>query len=128
MNFQEGKEVKLGGGFSGHGYKFDQAEQEAATNKRRMEKLVRGVEANADDDDEVCQCQTITSSDSHFIDNQFRQLYVSVIQSLTIMSLIFQIECQITSLMKSTKRSYEGQEAKKRAAAGGVGANKVGCD
>ena len=48
---QEGKEVKLGGGFGGtSGYKFDDMEQEADDSKKRLEKLSRGGIDHDDDD------------------------------------------------------------------------------
>ncbi|EGT56138.1 hypothetical protein CAEBREN_02977 [Caenorhabditis brenneri] len=50
----EGKEVKLGGkGFEGHGYKYDEGEAEADANKKKMARLVHGMEAGGDDDDDL---------------------------------------------------------------------------
>ncbi|KFD58932.1 hypothetical protein M513_00095 [Trichuris suis] len=66
----EGKTVKQGGGYGGHGYKFDEAEAEAVKSKRSMEKLVHGLQASDDDEEDIDQ--------------------------------------QIQSLMKSTRRVTEG--------------------
>uniref|UniRef100_A0A915DKU4 Uncharacterized protein n=1 Tax=Ditylenchus dipsaci TaxID=166011 RepID=A0A915DKU4_9BILA len=49
----EGHEIHEGsGGFSGSGFKYDNAEDEAEVNKRKMTKLVHGMETAQDDDDE----------------------------------------------------------------------------
>ncbi|VDO94496.1 unnamed protein product [Soboliphyme baturini] len=53
----EGKEVKQGGGYGGHGYKFDEAEAEAVASKRKMEKLVLGLQGSDDDDDDDIEQQ-----------------------------------------------------------------------
>lgn len=39
----EGKKVVQGGGYGGHGYRFDEAEAERVKSKRKMEKLVIGL-------------------------------------------------------------------------------------
>lgn len=52
----EGKEVFVGGGgFSGSGFKYDDAEDEAEVNKRKMTKLVHGMETMEDDDEDIDQ-------------------------------------------------------------------------
>lgn len=57
--------MKLGGGFGGHGFKFDEAEEEAEATKRKMTKLVHGLEAGVEDDDD--EVGIIFISDNHFI-------------------------------------------------------------
>lgn len=43
----EGVEVHAGGGgYSGSGYKYDFAEEEAEINKRKLTKLVHGIEVD----------------------------------------------------------------------------------
>ncbi|RCN46198.1 DEAD/DEAH box helicase, partial [Ancylostoma caninum] len=50
----QGKEVHLGGkGFAGSGYKYDEDEAEAEATKKKMTRLVCGMEHGADDDDEL---------------------------------------------------------------------------
>ncbi|KHJ94807.1 DEAD/DEAH box helicase [Oesophagostomum dentatum] len=50
----QGKEVHLGGkGFAGSGYKYDEDEAEADATKKKMTRLVCGMEHGADDDDEL---------------------------------------------------------------------------
>ncbi|KRX71520.1 putative ATP-dependent RNA helicase DDX46, partial [Trichinella sp. T6] len=67
----EGKEVKHGGGgYGGHGFRFDEAEAEAVKSKRSIEKLVLGLQGSDDDEEDIDQ--------------------------------------QIQSLMKSTRRVTEG--------------------
>lgn len=49
----EGKQVSVGnGGFSGCGFRYDDAEDEAEANKRKMTKLVHGMETMDDDDED----------------------------------------------------------------------------
>ncbi|VDK46227.1 unnamed protein product [Anisakis simplex] len=49
----EGKTVHIGGcGFSGSGYKYDQAEDEKEANRRKVTRLVHGMESAMDDDDD----------------------------------------------------------------------------
>ncbi|CAI2350264.1 unnamed protein product [Caenorhabditis sp. 36 PRJEB53466] len=51
---EQGKEVKLGGkGFEGSGYKYDEGEAEADANKKKMARLVHGMETGGDDDDDL---------------------------------------------------------------------------
>lgn len=50
----DGIEVTVGnGGFSGTGFRYDDAEDEAEANKRKMTKLVHGMETMDDDDEDV---------------------------------------------------------------------------
>ncbi|VDL81359.1 unnamed protein product [Nippostrongylus brasiliensis] len=50
----QGKTVHLGGkGFAGSGYKYDEDEAEAEATKKKMTRLVCGMEHGADDDDEL---------------------------------------------------------------------------
>lgn len=50
---EEGIEVHTGGGgYSGHGFKYDFAEDETEANRRKFTKLIHGMEAGADEDDE----------------------------------------------------------------------------
>ncbi|CAJ0931477.1 unnamed protein product, partial [Mesorhabditis belari] len=52
----QGKEVHLGGkGFTGSGFKYDEAEAEAVASKKTMAKLVAGMEAGDDDEDDTYQ-------------------------------------------------------------------------
>ncbi|KAI6231547.1 RNA helicase [Aphelenchoides besseyi] len=53
----EGKKVYTGGGYSGSGYKYDDNEEESEINKRRLTKLVHGLEAGGDEDDEDIEQQ-----------------------------------------------------------------------
>ncbi|KHN75722.1 putative ATP-dependent RNA helicase DDX46 [Toxocara canis] len=49
----EGKTVHIGGcGFSGSGYKYDQAEDEKEATRRKVTRLVHGMESAMDDDDD----------------------------------------------------------------------------
>uniref|UniRef100_A0A0M3I4P4 Probable ATP-dependent RNA helicase DDX46 n=1 Tax=Ascaris lumbricoides TaxID=6252 RepID=A0A0M3I4P4_ASCLU len=49
----EGKTVHMGGcGFSGSGYKYDQAEDEKEATRRKVTRLVHGMESAMDDDDD----------------------------------------------------------------------------
>ncbi|MFH4977529.1 hypothetical protein AB6A40_004238 [Gnathostoma spinigerum] len=49
----EGKTVHMGGyGFSGSGYKYDQAEDEKEATKRKVTRLVHGMETAIDEDDD----------------------------------------------------------------------------
>uniref|UniRef100_A0AC35TW83 RNA helicase n=1 Tax=Rhabditophanes sp. KR3021 TaxID=114890 RepID=A0AC35TW83_9BILA len=57
----EGKNTRIGtGGFGGSGFKYDALEDEATINKRRMQKLVLGIENNVMDDDGEIEEQLIT--------------------------------------------------------------------
>uniref|UniRef100_A0A8R1I4F1 Helicase C-terminal domain-containing protein n=1 Tax=Caenorhabditis japonica TaxID=281687 RepID=A0A8R1I4F1_CAEJA len=51
----DGKTVNLGSrkGFFGSGYKYDEGEAEADANKKKMARLVHGMEAGGDDDDDL---------------------------------------------------------------------------
>ncbi|CAJ0584811.1 unnamed protein product, partial [Mesorhabditis spiculigera] len=50
----QGKEIHLGGkGFAGSGYKYDEAEAVAVASQKTMAKLVAGMEAGEDDDDDT---------------------------------------------------------------------------
>lgn len=53
----EGKEIKLGGGFGGHGFKFDANEAEAKQNKRNMEKMLHGLQEGDEEDEEDVRSQ-----------------------------------------------------------------------
>ncbi|KAI6210213.1 RNA helicase [Aphelenchoides besseyi] len=53
----EGKKVYTGGGYSGSGYKYDDNEEESEINKKRLTKLVHGLEAGGDEDDEDIEQQ-----------------------------------------------------------------------
>ncbi|CAD5221535.1 unnamed protein product [Bursaphelenchus okinawaensis] len=56
----EGKTVVLGGGgYSGSGFKYDEAESEQELSKRMFTKLVHGIEAGADEDDEAIEEQLL---------------------------------------------------------------------
>lgn len=46
----EGKKVKIGGGFSGRGFKFDDEEANFATEKKKFQKAALGL-ADSDDED-----------------------------------------------------------------------------
>lgn len=51
---KEGKEIKLGGGFGGSGYKFDEVEDEQVQDKKNMDRIVTAVSGGAvEDDDDV---------------------------------------------------------------------------
>lgn len=51
---KEGKTIHLGGkGFAGSGYKYDDNEAEADANKKKLQRLVHGMEAGGDDDDDL---------------------------------------------------------------------------
>lgn len=57
----EGVEVYAGGGgYSGSGYKYDFAEEEAEANKRKLTKLVHGIENSLDDDDDEIDSQLVS--------------------------------------------------------------------
>ncbi|CAD6191253.1 unnamed protein product [Caenorhabditis auriculariae] len=50
----QGKQVHLGGkGFAGTGYKYDEDEAEADAAKKKMARLVHGMEAGGEDEDEL---------------------------------------------------------------------------
>lgn len=50
---EEGIEVHTGGGgFSGHGFKYDLTEDETEANRRKFTKLIHGMEAGGEEDDE----------------------------------------------------------------------------
>ncbi|CAB3406901.1 unnamed protein product [Caenorhabditis bovis] len=50
----QGKEVKLGGkGFAGSGYKYNEDEAEADATKKKLARLVHGMEAGAEDEDDL---------------------------------------------------------------------------
>lgn len=52
----QGIEVHVGGGgFSGSGYKYDADEDEHEANKKKFTKMVHGLEAGGDDDDDIEQ-------------------------------------------------------------------------
>lgn len=57
----EGIEVHVGGGgFSGTGFKYDADEDESEQNKRKMMKLVHGMETGGDDEDEDADQQLLS--------------------------------------------------------------------
>ena len=60
-----GKTVKSGGGFSGHGYRFDSSEVQAKEKEKREQKVVMGL-ADSDEDEE-----------SQDIDQQIQSLFKS---------------------------------------------------
>lgn len=49
-----------GGGFSGSGFKYDEEEDEAEANRRKMTKLVHGIETAMEDDDEDIDAQLVS--------------------------------------------------------------------
>lgn len=54
----QGIEVHVGGGgFAGSGYKYDDNEDEHEANKRKLTKLVHGLEAGGDEEDEDIEQQ-----------------------------------------------------------------------
>ncbi|CAF4414416.1 unnamed protein product, partial [Rotaria sp. Silwood2] len=60
-----GKKVKTGGGFSGHGYKFDSSETQLKDEQKKMQKVVMGL-GDSDEDEE-----------SQDIDQQIQSLFKS---------------------------------------------------
>ena len=51
---EEGKHVHYGTrGFAGSGHKFDEDEAEADAHKRMVTRIVHGIEAGADEDDDL---------------------------------------------------------------------------
>ena len=46
--------MKSGGGFSGKGFKFDEAEANLSNEKKKFQKASLGLQ-DSDDDDEMCQ-------------------------------------------------------------------------
>jgi hypothetical protein len=46
-----GKKVKMGGGFSGHGFKFDSSETQLKDEQKKMQKVVMGL-GDSDEDEE----------------------------------------------------------------------------
>jgi hypothetical protein len=46
-----GKKVKHGGGFSGHGYKFDPSETQIKDDQKKMQKVMMGL-GDSDEDEE----------------------------------------------------------------------------
>jgi ATP-dependent RNA helicase DDX46/PRP5 len=60
-----GKKVKHGGGFSGHGYKFDASETQLKDEEKKIQKVVMGL-GDSDEDEE-----------SQDIDQQIQSLFKS---------------------------------------------------
>ncbi|KJH45439.1 DEAD/DEAH box helicase [Dictyocaulus viviparus] len=71
----QGKEVHLGGkGFAGSGYKYDEDEAEAEATKKKMTRLVCGMEHGADDDDELDeQLSMMIKSKRRVVEGQMSQ-------------------------------------------------------
>lgn len=51
--FQEGKKVKSSSGFSGKGFKFDEAEAQLANEKKKFQKAALGLQDSDDEDAEA---------------------------------------------------------------------------
>ncbi|VDP10221.1 unnamed protein product [Heligmosomoides polygyrus] len=71
----QGKVVHLGGkGFAGSGYKYDEDEAEAEATKKKMTRLVHGMENGADDDDELDeQLSMMIKSKRRVVEGQMSQ-------------------------------------------------------
>lgn len=56
----EGKELHLGsGGYSGSGFRYDEIEDESELNKRKLTKLMHGIESGMDDESENIDDQLV---------------------------------------------------------------------
>uniref|UniRef100_A0A914KK22 RNA helicase n=1 Tax=Meloidogyne incognita TaxID=6306 RepID=A0A914KK22_MELIC len=57
---EEGKEIHIGGGgYSGSGFRYDEIEDESEMNKRKLTKLMHGIESGMDDESENIDDQLI---------------------------------------------------------------------
>jgi ATP-dependent RNA helicase DDX46/PRP5 len=80
-----GKTVKTGGGFRGHGYKFDPSETQIKDDQKKMQKVMMGL-GDSDEDEES---QDVCENDFFFLSN----IYI----------FFDEIDQQIQSLFKSKK-------------------------
>lgn len=92
----EGKHVKTGGGFGGHGYKFDAAEAEAMAKKKTTEKLLHGLTGSDDEDEE----EEVSQSELSYYNGRFELLIP-----------FFQLDKQLESMMKSRRNIREANSA-----------------
>ena len=57
---EEGKEIHMGGGgYSGSGFRYDEIEDESEMNKRKLTKLMHGIESGMDDESENIDDQLV---------------------------------------------------------------------
>lgn len=113
----QGHKVILGGtGFSGTGYKYDEAESEQDMSKKMITKLVHGIEAGGEEDDESIEEQlfTLMKSKSRVVQREALENPFGFVSNGKILNNVIKYDINLVCLdpsQPSTSTSTPGSSA-----------------